>query len=52
MNQLNFVHVVVGFREDSDIDIDEYITKDRAKELNIKKDSEMAVEFITSSVKI
>lgn len=48
----NFAHVKIVFREDSEIDIDEYITKDRANELKMKENSQVTVEFITSSVKI
>jgi hypothetical protein len=51
-HQKNFVHVVVAFREDSEFDIDEYITKDRADKLNIRENSQVTVEFITTSVKI
>jgi len=50
--QGNFAHVKVGFRADSEINVDEYITKDRLDELGLKKDSPVSVEFITSSVRI
>ena len=50
--QGNFAHIEVFFTEDSEINVDEFITKDRFNELSIKKNGPVTVEFITSSVKI